>query len=376
MWERICDYLTFTRKERLGILVLLAVIVLLFIVPYFIRPEAGSPDVQAYQRYKEGIRKFRSADQEEATGKNDLAEAYPDHRGQSGNELNFSGDQVRYAEGRNAESGKMHFPPAPFYFDPNRISAEDWRRLGLPDKLIHTLLHYLQKGGRFRTATDLKKLYGLKRADYERLLPYVRIQQAPAGDFSAQHEPAQKGIKNEYSPVYPDSSENDFKISGNQKKDPKNKKDFIDRSSVNYSSYSYTRKIPENLDINRADSSVWVRLPGIGIKLAARIIHFRDKLGGFYSVEQLRETFGLADSTFLKIRPYLHMDPIALRRIDLNGADLETLQAHPYIRRDLAEAIIRYREQHGGFDSVAELRQLARMDQEKFLELRPYLEVK
>ena len=62
-----------------------------------------------------------------------------------------------------------------FYFDPNKIQETDWIRLGLQERLARTIHHYLEKGGRFKKAEDLKKLYGLHDADYERLYPFVRI---------------------------------------------------------------------------------------------------------------------------------------------------------------------------------------------------------
>ena len=122
-----------------------------------------------------------------------------------------------------------------------------------------------------------------------------------------------------------------------------------------YASNRFSNKHFENLDINLADSAVWSRLPGISFRLACRIIHFRDRLGGFYSIDQVKETFGLPDSTFQLIRPFLRCGEMGVQKINLNIADLEVLQAHPYIRWKLAKEIIQYRAQHGGFKSIAEL---------------------
>ena len=340
MWEKIRAYLTFTRKERLGVLVLLAIIVLLFIVPYFFQPEIGSRDTQAYEKYKEGIIKFQSTEPGGSGEKKELPAHYPD-------QLNPSIGQKQDAPEKDIPSGKPENGAALFYFDPNRISGEDWHRLGLPDRLILTIEHYIQKGGSFRTASDLKKLYGLRAADYERLCPYVRIREPPS-TLREQH-----GIKN------------NTPTSG----------DLYSGIKDNHPS-SYFKKKPEDLDINQADSADWCRLPGIGIKLASRIVHFRERLGGFYDVDQLRETFGLPDSTFQLIRPYMHIGSTELQKINLNDANQETLQMHPYIRWKLAKGIIQYREQHGGFKSVAELQQLAQVDPENFKKLEPYLEVK
>jgi DNA uptake protein ComE-like DNA-binding protein len=171
------------------------------------------------------------------------------------------------------------------------------------------------------------------------------------------------------------SKSKDFKVIYSRRIDSEDIHGFADHSSK-YAPYPYSKKKLEDLDINQADSSDWCKLPGIGIKLASRIVHFRDKLGGFYEVDQLSETFGLPDSTFQVIRPYMHIGSTELQKINLNDTKQETLQMHPYIRWKLAKIIIQYRVQHGGFKSVAELQQLAQMDPEKFKKLEPYLEVK
>lgn len=79
------------------------------------------------------------------------------------------------------------------------------------------------------------------------------------------------------------------------------------------------RKKPLMVTINDADTSAFIALPGIGSKLSARIVAFRDKLGGFYSVEQIGETWGLADSTFQKIKGRLQVSG-EVRKINVNTA--------------------------------------------------------
>ncbi|HEY4154121.1 MAG TPA: helix-hairpin-helix domain-containing protein [Puia sp.] len=359
MWERIRSYLTFTRKERLGVLVLLFIILVLFIAPYLFGPETGSPDPQAYQKYQEGIRKFQSAGREGPAEKTNTNGINGRRSGPFTDQLNKPTGPLDFVSEKTG-SGEMKNRPASFYFDPNRISADDWRRLGLPDKLILTISHYIQKGGIFRTPADLKKLYGLKTEEYERLFPYVRIREPPNQEF---HSAAA---------YHPSKRNRNFFERGKDSSTSRYDKPYLPAWQM----HAYSIKKPEDLDINQADSSIWCRFPGIGIKLASRIVHFREKLGGFYSVDQLHETFGLPDSTFQQIRPFLHISSPGLQKIDLNTADREILQAHPYIGWKLAREIILFREQHGGFRSAGELQQLVQMDPEKYKKLEPYLEVK
>jgi DNA uptake protein ComE-like DNA-binding protein len=139
----------------------------------------------------------------------------------------------------------------------------------------------------------------------------------------------------------------------------------------------YERKPPPTaLDINTADTLLWDRLPGIGPVLAKRIVLFRERLGGFYSVSQVGETYGLADSVFVKIQPFLQLGSVSLRKIDLNETDEKSLADHPYIDTKLARTIIRYRSSHGPFSSVEALKAVALVDEVIYRKLEKYLVVK
>ena len=199
-------------------------------------------------------------------------------------------------------------------------------------------------------------------ADYERIFPYVRLtppyksSSAASGSFGT---PAEYHSNDSY------------------KRLPVKKADSLYNHNTSLtkpdSYFPRTVKRFSETDINLADSAAWSSLPGIGEKLAVRIIRFREKLGGFYQVEQVAETFGLPDSGFQKIKPFLRLSAISLRGINPNSATKEELQSHPYIRWQIAKAIIDYRLQHGGFRTIDELLQLAQMDAARFEKLKPYL---
>lgn len=129
------------------------------------------------------------------------------------------------------------------------------------------------------------------------------------------------------------------------------------------------------VDINRADSLLWEQLPGIGPVLARRITYFRERLGGFHSIAQVGETYGLADSVFNKIQPLLRLGDVSLRKIDLNETDEKSLADHPYINTKLARVIIRYRNSHGPFSQVEGLKDIALVDDSIYRKLEKYLVV-
>ena len=126
------------------------------------------------------------------------------------------------------------------------------------------------------------------------------------------------------------------------------------------------------VDVNSADTTALIDLPGIGSKLALRIINFREKLGGFYAIEQLKETYGLPDSTFQKIRPFLYLSG-SVKKININTANKDELKLHPYIKWNLCNAIVEYRNQHGLFKTLEDLKRIHAIDETTFSKIAPYL---
>src|SRR6185295_10645555 len=106
------------------------------------------------------------------------------------------------------------------------------------------------------------------------------------------------------------------------------------------------------------DTATYISLPGIGSKLSQRIVAFRNKLGGFYSVNQVGETYLLPDSTFQKIKPRLFIGDAAVKQININLASVDEMKVHPYLKYTLANAIFQYRRQHGNFDSVGGIKKI------------------
>jgi len=137
----------------------------------------------------------------------------------------------------------------------------------------------------------------------------------------------------------------------------------------------YTRPIKkiENVEINTADSTALDALPGIGPYFARHIVMYRNKLGGFYSIEQVKEVYGLSDSTFQEIKPYLTIKAGNIHTINVNTATKEQLKAHPYIRWQLANMIVDYRNQHGKFAAIDDLKKIQLITDEVFAKIKPYL---
>lgn len=299
------DYFNFSKKERIGIITLLLLLILTWFLPSFFSPDQ-SFDQENFESFKKEIALFEQEANVQKAEKENVPASY---------------HQQDFSSPATAEKIVL------FYFDPNTLQQEDWKKLGLKDKTIRTILNYVSKGGKFFKPEDLSRIYGLSNNDYERLLPYVRIVEKEKKVYIAQ----------EKSFTTPRNNSNAAQI-----------------------------------NINTADTLAFIALPGIGSKLANRIINFRQKLGGFYKLEQIGEVFGLADSTFQKIKPKLICKASDIQQININSATIEQLKAHPYIKYQIGNAVIQYRNQHGNFQSVADLKQIQIITDEVFEKIVPY----
>jgi competence protein ComEA len=300
------DYFSFTKKERSGIYVLLALIAICITLPQFFRSATFSEEVRVE------VMELQKAPPEPVNKYKDSRSSY-NNKGSGYND-------VYYAPEKEEPVKATLFP-----FDPNTLDAAGWQKLGINERTTSTIQHYLSKGGQFRNAADLQKMYSLKKEDFDRLMPYIRIATPP--------------------PLYPPG------------KPP----------------VKFIKAPPTTIDINQADTAAFIALPGIGSKLASRMVNFREKLGGFYSVQQVAETFGLPDSTFQLIQPRLQCGAVVLQKLNINTADANTLKQHPYIRWNIANAIVQYRQQHGMFRKPEELQQIVLITPELYQKLAAYI---
>ncbi len=127
------------------------------------------------------------------------------------------------------------------------------------------------------------------------------------------------------------------------------------------------------IDLNSCDSTALEKLPGIGPVLARRIIKYRNLLGGFAYVEQLKEVYGLRDSTYKLISDRLSADPAAVRRIDINKADFRQLIRLPYFEKYEVSSILKYRDLEGSIKNIDELVNNKLITAEKAGKIRAYV---
>lgn len=214
-----------------------------------------------------------------------------------------------------------------FYFDPNVIDQKGWQQLGLSEKQAGAILNYRANGGVFRKASDLKKMYTISPELYRQMEPFIQIQvlEIKAGfpsDRLVQHPTAKEKIL---------------------------------------------------VALNTADTLELVRVQGIGKVFARRIVAYRERIGGFYKMEQLMEVFGIDSLKFQEIESQLIVDPASLKKININTATAADFKRHPYLRYQQINALIEYRKQHGNYSNIADLNKVLIMTPELIEKLAPYL---
>ena len=141
------------------------------------------------------------------------------------------------------------------------------------------------------------------------------------------------------------------------------RKDSTPQRNAGYPDRSYHKVQRSNkrykaqpIDLNRADSTDLLPLPGIGPVFAGRIIKYRDLLGGFVTLDQLGEVYGMPDETIQKIRSQVYIDSAAIRKIHVDSASFRELLRHPYLDYEHVKALVEYRDFKGDLHSVNDLR--------------------
>lgn len=226
------------------------------------------------------------------------------------------GDATGYDSGEPLSDVKIAKPTL-FVFNPNNLPAEQWKQLGLSERQIATIKHFESKGGHFNRKEDVQKMYSITADDYKRIAPYINI---------------------------PDEG------------------------------YTSNKLAPgETIELNSADSAKLTRIHGIGPAFAARIVEYRQRLGGFLNKDQLKEVYGIDTAKFAGIKNQVTLNTSHLTKIKINEVDFEGLRKFPYLTNKQTNAIIQYRNQHGNYTGIADMKNIAILDDIILRKIEPYI---
>lgn len=222
-----------------------------------------------------------------------------------------------------------------FSFNPNACSVDDWQRLGLSKAASTAAVNYTKAGGEFRKPEDIRRIFGLEDELADRLIPFVEIPSA----YGVSHE-----LQDHYAVVSePVAESNPLPSIG-------------------------TASIP----INSCDADALTTC-GIDRNMAWKVINYRDKLGGYYSLAQLSDVWGINDTIVNILEQCCYLNEIPIKMIRINDAGFSELANHPYLSDRFARAIIQYRDSTGSFRNIDELARVYRMSPEFLNKLKHYL---
>jgi competence protein ComEA len=222
----------------------------------------------------------------------------------------------------NYYSKKKKYKAPDSKFNPNTYTLSDWINLGLSEKQSVVILKFTARG--IYTEEDLKRIFVIPEVLFELIRDSV---------------------------VYPERFQN----------------------TPNQESFKKQAKQITLINLNTADTTEFMKIYGIGAFYATQIIRYREKLGGYFTKEQLFEVWKMTPEAYDKIKDHVFISEKDVKRININSVTIEELKVHPYLKWNQANSIVKMRIQRNGFKNIEEIKESVLIDSETYEKLFPYL---
>ena len=306
-----------------------------------------------------------------------------------------------------------------FEFNPNEINEESWMLLGFSEKQTQSIIKYREKGGFFYKKEDLKRLYVVDDSLYILLEPYIvlEVKSKPKSNYSADKCYFVK-LTEDTIPVYDGFSELE-KVVCNKKNgiysyyiggfaSVESAKEgqvqaaplgfnttevkllscdfgFVINKSKTDNTYKKNEFGKGNITslkselnnfkvkINAADTTDFKSLKGIGSYYSNKIVKYRSALGGFTSVEQLKEVYGILPEVIDQNVNRLILDSVNIVKININTCETADLKKHPYISWNIANSIVQIRKSREAYKTIEEIKKSDLVNDEIYRKIALYL---
>ena len=297
--KRFKEYFNFSKKERNGTIVLLFILCALIGINIWIKNKEFGEIILMSEEFQQEIDRFEASLKPKK--------------------------QKQFKAPNQLETDNKKLEINYFRFDPNSVTQGELTQLGFNSQQINTLLNYRKSGGGFSNKEDLLKIYGVNKELYNKLEPYIEIQ---------------------------------------------DKDELIIKDENNA---TVSNKFNAKLEMNAASMQELMELPGIGESFANKIINYMQLLGGFHHKEQLLEVYGMDSARFFKIDSLIYFDTLLISKLNINKVQYKTLLRHPYLNKYQTNAIMKYRELAGKFHNINQLFENNLLEEEEFFRVKPYL---
>jgi DNA uptake protein ComE-like DNA-binding protein len=134
-----------------------------------------------------------------------------------------------------------------------------------------------------------------------------------------------------------------------------NKKEFKEYNKYPNKAFAKKEKIII-IDINQATKEDLIKIYGIGEAISLRILKQKENLGGFVSMEQMKDVWGLSPEVIENLNSHFKVSVLPnIKKIDVNNASLKELSQFYYFRYALAKEIVTYRSMRGNINNIEDL---------------------
>ena len=303
------DFFYFSKSQRTGIVVLIVLIVLAIAVNYSLKYFFPVKEMDG-KAFLTEVEAFKKS----LVSRDSILK-----------EKNKQEYEARYKKYPHFSPYKKTIPYTLFPFDPNSADSSAFVGLGLKPFMASNILKYRKKGGWFKTPDDFGKMYGISPEKLKELKPYISF--------------------------------------------------YEKKLTKTDSLYLLKKEQKKNLivELNSADTTVLMQVTGIGRGYAKGIVRFRQQTGGFVSVDQLSEIYGMKQENLDRIRPFCKVNQELVKKIKVNLASVQRLKGHPYLNFYQSKAIYDLRRKKGKLKNINDLKALSEFTPESLSKIEPYL---
>lgn len=305
------DFFYFSKGQRVGIIVLL-VLILLAIGVNYLMPLFFPIQQQDGRKFLSEVEQFKKS----LVSRDSLRQLEWQKQSEE-RQREFEEKYHSFAQNKPVKQTDRY---TLFSFDPNVLDSAGFVRLGLKPIIASNILKYRKAGGRYKTKEDFGKVYGIKPEKFKELESYIAIA--------------------EVKPILSDK--------------PIKRTDIV-------------------VELNSADTTLLMQVKGIGRGYAKGIVRFRNQTGGFVSVDQLSEVWGMKPDNLERIRPFCKVNTDLVKKINVNTASAERFKSHPYFNFYQAKALYELRRKKGKLKDISELKELSEFNEETIQKIKPYL---
>ncbi len=291
-------------------------------------------------------------------------------------------------------------------FDPNTVTYEELREMNVEKFVARNIVKYRSTGRTFAIPEDVAIVYGISDSLYAQLKPYIRIDQkyrpqpkSYATDSLNINNFTRKSRAFKRVAFDPNTldAEGFYALGCFTARQAEAMVEYRERNGGFHSLLEFAdcylisdtlyaameefitlSPLPEPekvlVDINSADSTTLVALPGIGPASAVDIILYRERLGGYHSTEQLKDLAVIMEKNYDRFVKEIWCDSCKIQKIDINFVAPKELARHPYMTATRMRKILKQRQKRGGWSTIEEMVKDKIFTTEEAARISPYLQ--